>query len=99
MHTKGVFIHPLRWLQKKVKKNDLKVQKEETAKDTADRTVAESGVMVCRHCSKSFVRQKWFRSHEEGCVDQLASRTSNRKTAVLCPAADLAQDQVYSAEV
>ena len=80
-----------------MKKNDLKVQKEETAKDTAARTVAESGVMVCRHCSKSFVRQQWFRSHEEGCVEELASRTSNRKTAVLRPAADLAQDQVHSA--
>ncbi len=55
-------------LQKEVKKNDVKVQKEETAKDTGSTTVAESGVMVCRHCSKGFVRQQWFRSHEEGCV-------------------------------
>ena len=84
-------------LQKEVKKNDLKVQKEETATDAATTTVAESGVMVCRHCSKGFVRQQWFRSHEEGCVEQLASRASNRKTAVLRPAADLAQDQVHSA--
>ena len=84
-------------LQKEVKKNDLKVQKEETATDAATTTVAESGVMVCRHCSKGFVSQQWFRSHEEGCVEQLASRASNRKTAVLRPAADLAQDQVHSA--
>ena len=73
-------------LQKEVQKKDLKVQKEETAKDTAARTVAESGVMVCRHCSKSFVRLQSFRAHEEGCVEQLASRASNRKTAVLRPA-------------
>jgi hypothetical protein len=46
-------------LQKEVKKNDLKAQREETAKDTAARTDAES--------------------------------------TVLRPAADLAQDQVYSA--
>ena len=84
-------------LQKEVQKKDLKVQKEETAKDTAARTVAESGVMVCRHCSKSFVRQQWFRSHEEGCVEELASHASNRKTAVLRRAVDLAQDQVHSA--
>ncbi len=44
-----------------MKKNDLKVQKEETEKDTADRTVAESGVMVCRHCSKS---ENARRAHE-----------------------------------
>ena len=70
-------------LQKEVEKNDLKVQKEETAKDTAVRTVAESGVMVCRHCAKSFVRQQWFRSHEDGCVEELVRRASNRQTDVL----------------
>ena len=80
-----------------MKKNDLKVQKEETVTDAATTTVAESGVMVCRHCSKGFVRQQWFRSHEEGCVEQLVSHTSNRKTVVLSPAADLGQDQVHSA--
>jgi len=70
-------------LQKEVEKNDLKVQKEETAKDTDVRTVAESGVMVCRHCVKSFVRQQWFRSHEDGCVEELVRRASNRQTDVL----------------
>ncbi len=38
-------------------------------------------VMVCRHCSKGFVCQQWFRSHEEG---------------VLRPVEDLVQDQVHS---
>jgi hypothetical protein len=61
-------------LEKEVTKNDFKVQKEEAAKDAAARTVAESGVMVYRHCSKSFVRQKCFRSHQEVCVEELASR-------------------------
>jgi hypothetical protein len=84
-------------LHKEVKKNDLKVQKEQATKDTADRTVAESGVMVYRHCSKSFVCLQSFRAHEEGCVKQLASHESNRKTAGLRPLADLPQDQVYSA--
>ncbi len=79
-----------------MEKNDLKVQKEESAKDTAARTVAKSGVMVCRHCSKTFVRLQSFRAHEEGCVKELASRTSNRKTAGLLPAADLTEDQVHS---
>ncbi len=82
-------------LQKEVKKNDLKVQKEEAAKDTAVRTVAESGVMVCRHCSKFFVCLQSFRAHEEGCVEQLTSRTSKRKTGGLRRVADLAQDQVH----
>jgi hypothetical protein len=84
-------------LQKEVKKNDLKVQKEEVAKDTATRTVSESGVMVYRNCSKSFVCLQSFRTHEEGCVEQLARRTSNRKTAGLREVLDLAQDQVHSA--
>ncbi len=84
-------------LQKEVKKNDLKAQKQETAKDTAARAVAESGVMMCRHCVKPFVLQQRFRAHEDGCVEQLASRASKRKTAVLRPAADLARDQVHSA--
>jgi hypothetical protein len=44
-----------------------------------------------------FVRQQGFRAHEDRCVEQLASRASKRKTAVLHPAADLAQDQVHSA--
>jgi hypothetical protein len=43
-------------LQKEVKKNDLKAQREETAKDTATRTDAESGVMLCRHCVKPLMR-------------------------------------------
>jgi len=84
-------------LQKEVKKNDLKAQKEETAKDAAARAVSESGVMLCRHCGKVFVRQQCLCAHEDGCLEQLASHTSKRKTAVLRPAADLAQDQVHSA--
>jgi hypothetical protein len=39
-------------LQKDVKKNDLKAQKEETAKAAAARAVSESGVMLCRHCGR-----------------------------------------------
>ena len=69
-------------LQKEVKKNDLKAQKEETAKHTAVRTVAESGVMLCRHCAKPFVRQQCLRAHEEGCVEKLVNHTSSRKTVV-----------------
>ena len=84
-------------LQKEVQKNDLKAQKEETSKDAAARAVSESGVMLCRHCGKVFVRQQCLRAHEDGCLEQLASRASKRKTAVLRPAADLAQDQVHSA--
>jgi hypothetical protein len=30
----------------------LKVQKKETTKHTDDRTVTESGVMLCRHCDE-----------------------------------------------
>jgi aspartate/glutamate racemase len=37
-------------LQKEVKKNDLKSQKQETSKEVASRAVSESGVMLCRHC-------------------------------------------------
>jgi hypothetical protein len=74
----------------------LKAQ-EETTKDAAARAVSESGVMLCRHCDRAFVRQQRLRAHEDGCVEQLASRASKRKTAVLRPAADLTQDQVHSA--
>ncbi len=35
-------------LLKEVKKNDLKTQKEETAKDAAARALSESGVMLYR---------------------------------------------------
>jgi hypothetical protein len=52
--------------------------------------------MLCRHCARPFVCQQCFRSHEEGCVEELVTRVSNRKTDVLCPVVDLAQDQVYS---
>ena len=83
-------------LQKEVKKNDVRAQKQETAKDTAARAVAESRVMLCQYCSQSFVRQQCFRAHEDRCVEQSAIRASKRKTAVLRPAADLAQDQVHS---
>ena len=83
--------------QKEVKKNDLKSQKEETAKDATARAVSESGVMLCRHCEKAFVREQCFRTHEDCCLEQLDSRASKRKTAVLRSAADLAQDQVHSA--
>ncbi len=86
-------------LQKEVKKNNLKAQKEETAKDTSARTVAESGVMLCRHCVKSFVCQQCLRAHEKGCVEQSVSSTSNRNTTVLRPVVELAQDQVHSVEV
>ena len=34
-------------LQKEVKKNDVKAQKEETSKDAAARAVSESEVMLC----------------------------------------------------
>ena len=84
-------------LQKQVKKNDVTAQKQETAKDTAATAVAESGVMLCQYCSQPFVRQKCFRAHEDRCVEQSASRAAKRKTAVLRPAVDLAQDQVHSA--
>ncbi len=84
-------------LQKQVKKNDVRAQKEETAKATDDRAVSESGVMLCRHCGKVFVHQQCLRAHEDGCVEQSAIRKSKRKTAPLRPAALLAQDQVHSA--
>jgi hypothetical protein len=84
-------------LQKQVKKNDVTAQKQEAAKDTAATAVAESGVMLCQYCSQPFVRQKCFRAHEDRCVEQSASRAAKRKTAVLRPAVDLAQDQVHSA--
>ena len=42
------------------------------------------------------MREQWLRAHEQVCDEQLASRASKRKTAVLRPAADLAQDQVHS---
>jgi hypothetical protein len=84
-------------LRKEVKKNDLKTQKEETEKAEADRAVSESGVMLCRHCGKVFERQQCLRAHEDGCLEKQASRANNRKTAVLRPAAELAQDQVHSA--
>ncbi len=45
-------------------------------KDTVVRTVVESGVMLCRHCAKPFVRQQCFRAHEEGCVEKLASQAA-----------------------
>ena len=38
-------------LQKEVKKNDVRAQKQETAKDTAARAVAETRVMLCQYCS------------------------------------------------
>ncbi len=81
----------------KVKMNEWKAQKQETAKDTSARAVVESGVMMCQYCAKPFMRQQRFRAHEDGCVEQFASRGNKRKTAVLRPASDLAQDQVYLA--
>jgi hypothetical protein len=76
---------------------DVRAQKQETTKDTAARAIAESGVMLCQNCSQPFVRQKCFRAHEDRCVEQSAGRATKRKTVVLRPAADLAQDQVHSA--
>jgi hypothetical protein len=84
-------------LQKEVKKNDVKAQKEQAVKDTADRAVAESRVMLCRNCARPFEREKCLRKHEQVCHEQLASFERKRKTAVLRPAAALAQDQVHSA--
>jgi hypothetical protein len=84
-------------LQKEVKKNDVKAQQEEAAKAAAARAVSESGVMLCRHCDKVFERQQCLRAHEDGCLEKQSSRASNRKTAVLRPASELAQDQVHSA--
>ena len=80
-----------------MKKNDVRAQRHETAKETAARAVAESRVMLCQYCSQSFVRQQYFRAHEDRCVEQSAIRASKRKTAPLRPAALLAQDQVHSA--
>ncbi len=51
---------------------------------------------MCRHCAKPFVHQQCLRAHEEGCVEKLVSRASSRKTAVLLPSTDLAEDQVHS---
>ena len=42
-------------LQKEVKRNDVRSQRHETAKETAVRAVAESRVMLCQYCSQSFV--------------------------------------------
>ncbi len=38
-------------LQKEVKKNDVRSQRHETAKETSVRAVAESRVMLCQYCS------------------------------------------------
>jgi hypothetical protein len=86
-------------LEKQVKKNDVKVQKEQaTVKDTSSRSVGESGVMLCRNCVNPFMSQKrCSRSHEQVSVEQFAIRASKRETVVLRPAEDLAQDQVHSA--
>ena len=83
-------------LQKEVKKNDVKEQKEQEVKDTSVRDVAESRMILCRNCAKPFDREKCLRKHEQACHEQLASRESKRKTAVLRPEVDLAQDQVHS---
>jgi hypothetical protein len=56
--------------QKEVKKNDVRAQKKQTAKDTVTRSVAESRVMLCQYCSQSFVRQQCFRAHEDRCVEE-----------------------------
>ena len=85
-------------LQKEVKKNDVKTQKEQTAKYTATRALAESRVMMCQNCARPFECEKCLRKHGHVCQEQLTSHASNRKTVVLCPVADLAQDQVHSAE-
>ncbi len=82
--------------QKEVKKNDLKAQKEETAKDASVRAVSESGVMLCRLCVKPFVCQQSLCAHEDVCLEQLDSRASKRKTTVLRSATDLPEDQVHS---
>ncbi len=79
-----------------MKKNNLKVQKKETGKDKASRSVCESGVILCQYCVRSFVRQQCWCAHEEGCVEKLVNRVIKRKTAVLRPAVELAQDQVHS---
>ncbi len=53
--------------------------------------------MLCQYCVRSFVRHQCWCAHEECCVEKLASRVSKRKTAVLRPALELAQDQLHSA--
>ena len=88
----------LRMATSTLQEGDLaRAQRHETAKETAARAVAESRVMLCQYCSQSFVRQQYFRAHEDRCVEQSAIRSSKRKTAPLRPAALLAQDQVHSA--
>ena len=42
------------------------------------------------------MHQQCLRAHEEGCVEELTSHTSNRKTVVLRTAMDLDEDQVHS---
>ena len=79
------------------KKGDVKAQKQQAVKDAAARALAESRVMLCRNCARPFEREKCLRKHEQVCHEQLASCEKKRKTAVLRPAADLAQDQVHSA--
>ncbi len=60
--------------------------------------------LVSKDCAKLgaqftglLVQNYKLRAHEDGCLEQLASRGSKRKTTMLRPAADLAQDQVHSA--
>ncbi len=53
--------------------------------------------MLCRNGERPFEREKSFRKHEQVCHEQLTSCERKRKTVVLRPAVDLAQDQVYSA--
>ncbi len=53
-------------------------------------------MMLCRHCDRPFVCQQRLSGHEDGCVEQLVSHESKRKTTVLRPVVDLGKDQVYS---
>ena len=57
-------------LQKKVKKNDVKSQKEQTAKDAAARALDES-TMLCQHCQRSIVREQWLHAHEQVCDESV----------------------------
>ena len=83
-------------LQKEVKKDDVKAQKEQVVKDAAAGAVTESRVMIYRICTRPFECEKCLLKHEQVCHEQLTSCERKRKTTVLCPVADLAQDQVHS---
>jgi len=83
--------------EKKERQVQTKSQGEEVAKMALEVACAEAWVKMCTHCTRIFARPHAYSKHVSECRDKKAYKDSQKTTAALRSAPELARDTVHSA--